>query len=78
MTIHYIETSARMSEAVIFDDIFLSGQVEGPGKSTKEQTVEALAEIDRLLQEAGTDKSRLLSVTIWLADMVDFNVMNIV
>ena len=36
------------------------------------------AEIDRLLAEAGTDKSKLLYVQIWLADMGDFAAMNAV
>lgn len=77
MTIKRIGVGDRMSEAVVFNGmVFLAGQVGSPGKTTKEQTVEALAEVDRLLKEAGTDKSRLLSANIWLADMVDFDVMN--
>ena len=77
MTIKRIDANKRMSEAVIYNGmVFLSGQVGSPGKTTKEQTIEALAAIDRLLAKAGTDKSRLLSATIWLADMVDFDIMN--
>ncbi|CAM1634905.1 MULTISPECIES: RidA family protein [Bartonella] len=77
MTIKRIDANKRMSEAVIYNGlVFLSGQVGSPGKTTKEQTVEALAAIDHLLKQAGTDKSRILSATIWLADMVDFDVMN--
>jgi enamine deaminase RidA (YjgF/YER057c/UK114 family) len=40
--------------------------------------VEILAQIDALLAEAGTDKTRILSATIWLADMADFGTMNAV
>lgn len=77
MTIKRIGTGKRMSEAVVFNGmVFLAGQVGSPGKTTKEQTVEVLSSIDRLLKEAGTDKSKLLSATIWLADMVDFDIMN--
>ena len=77
MTIKRIDANKRMSEAVIYNGtVFLSGQVGSPGKTTKEQTVEALSAIDRLLAKAGTNKSRLLSATIWLADMVDFDIMN--
>ena len=37
-----------------------------------------LAQVERLLAEVGTDKSRLLTATIWLADISDFNAMNAV
>jgi enamine deaminase RidA (YjgF/YER057c/UK114 family) len=37
---------------------------------------EILGSIDRLLGEAGTDKSKLLSAQIWLADIARFNEMN--
>ena len=77
MTIKRIGVGERMSEAVVFNRmVFLSGQVGSPGKTTKEQTVEALAAIDQLLAKAGTDKSRIISATIWLADMNDFDIMN--
>lgn len=77
MTIKRYGVGERMSEVIVFNGmVFLSGQVGSPGKTTKEQTVEALAKIDHLLVEAGTDKSRLLSATVWLADMVDFDIMN--
>ena len=41
-----------------------------------DQTRQALAEVDRILAEAGTDKTRILSAQIWLADMADFPKMN--
>ena len=37
-----------------------------------------LEQVDRLLAEAGTDKTRILSAQIWLADMADFAEMNAV
>ena len=40
------------------------------------QTRDCLAAVDALLKEAGTDKSRLLQVIVWLADMADFQEMN--
>jgi enamine deaminase RidA (YjgF/YER057c/UK114 family) len=36
------------------------------------------AQIDRLLHEAGTDKTKILSATIYLADMNDYAAMNAV
>jgi enamine deaminase RidA (YjgF/YER057c/UK114 family) len=47
-----------------------------PGVSVAIQTREILAGIDALLKEAGTDKGRLLSATIWLTDMAAFAEMN--
>ena len=42
------------------------------------QTTGLLASVDRLLAQAGSDKSRLLMVTIYLADMADYAAMNAV
>lgn len=73
----YIGRSARMSQAVIHKDtVYLSGQVGAPGESVENQTKAILAKIDGLLNEAETDKSHLLSATIWLADIKDFDEMN--
>lgn len=74
-----IGTGARMSEAVCFNGIiWLAGQVGNPGASVTDQTRTCLAEVDRILAEAGTDKTRILSAQIWLADMADFAEMNAV
>lgn len=79
MTIRRIEAGPRMSQAVIHGDtVYLAGQVGAPGKSVTEQTQAVLASVDRLLKEAGTDKSKLLQAIIWLADMKDFGEMNAV
>ena len=74
-----IETGARMSQAVIHNGIvYLAGQVGKPGESVADQTREVLAQIDRLLAECGSDKTRILSAQVWLADMADFAQMNAV
>jgi enamine deaminase RidA (YjgF/YER057c/UK114 family) len=79
VTITRIDTVSRMSQAVIHGDtIYLAGQVGEPGQDFAEQTRTALAEVDTLLARAGGDKSKLLMVTIWLADMADFAKMNAV
>jgi enamine deaminase RidA (YjgF/YER057c/UK114 family) len=44
----------------------------GPLGDVKQQTREVLGQIDRLLSSAGTDKSKLLTATVWLTDMDDF------
>ena len=79
MTIERLDSNARMSEAVIRGDlIWLAGQVGTEGKSITEQTEEVLAAIDALLARCGSDKSKILQATIWLADMNDFAEMNAV
>lgn len=79
MTITRFEIGARMSGAVVHNGtIYLAGQVGEPGADVTTQTKQVLAEIDRLLALAGSDKTRILSAQIWLADMADFQKMNAV
>ena len=80
MTIKRIGVGPRMSGAVIHGDrVFLAGQVaENPTPDVTEQTRQILATIDALLAEAGTDKTKLLMVNIWLSDMSTFAEMNAV
>lgn len=68
-----------MSQAVIHNKtVYLAGQVaENPrGAGVAAQTKGILAGIDALLARALTDKSHLLSATIWLTDMATFDEMN--
>lgn len=81
MSIERIGAGPRMSEAAIAGGFaHLSGQVaeKTVGASLAEQTREVLAFIDEFLAEAGTDKSRLVRATIWLADISKFAEMNAV
>jgi enamine deaminase RidA (YjgF/YER057c/UK114 family) len=74
-----IEAGPRMSQAVVHNGIaYLAGQVGAPGQSVTEQTRAVLAEVDRLLALAGTDKSKLLTAQIWLSDISTFGEMNAV
>ena len=79
MSITRLHSGPRMSQAVIHGDtVYLAGQVALPGKSVTEQTEAVLGQVDALLAETGSDKSKILSATIWLADMADFAEMNVV
>ncbi len=76
MTIRRIEAGPRMSQAVVHGNtVYLAGQV-GDGDSVAAQTASCLAEVDRLLAAAGTDKSKILQAIIWLDDMANFAEMN--
>jgi enamine deaminase RidA (YjgF/YER057c/UK114 family) len=81
MTITRIETSKRISQAVVHNGIvYLAGQaaMDREGGSVTEQTENILERIDALLAQAGTDKSKLLTAQIWITDMRDFAEMNAV
>jgi enamine deaminase RidA (YjgF/YER057c/UK114 family) len=68
-----IKTGKRMSQIVIHNStVYLAGQVGKPGESVALQTQACLDGVDALLAEAGSDKTRILQATIWLADMNDF------
>ena len=68
----------RLSEMAVHNGtVYLAGQVPEDGtQDIRGQTAEVLAMIDRLLAEAGTDKSRILMAQIFLADLADFPGMN--
>ena len=79
MTINRMQTNQRMSQIVMHGDtVYLAGQVaaDKPGASLAEQARNILDRIDALLKEAGTDKTKLLSATIWLTDIEGFEEMN--
>ena len=81
MTIQRIETGPRMSQVVIHNDtVYLAGVVAKTtaGDSVARQTQEVLAIIDGHLAKAGSDKSKLLTATIYLTDMKTFAEMNAV
>jgi enamine deaminase RidA (YjgF/YER057c/UK114 family) len=73
-----LESGPRMSQAVIANGfVFLAGQVAtDPSANVEGQTGQVLGEIDRLLAAAGTSKERILSATIYLADVSTFAEMN--
>jgi enamine deaminase RidA (YjgF/YER057c/UK114 family) len=79
MPIERIQCGPRMSQAVIYNDtVYLAGQVASgaAGASVADQARDILVRIDALLAQAGTNKSRLLTATIWLVDMASFAEMN--
>ncbi len=74
------DVGARMSEMAVHNGKgYLAGQVaEDASQDIGGQTRQVLAAIDALLARAGSEKSRLLMVQIFLADLNDFAGMNAV
>lgn len=68
----------RLSGAVRHGNtLYLAGQVaDDASLDTEGQTADILAQIDTLLAEAGTDKTRLLSVQIFMTDITEIDAMN--
>ncbi len=79
MSIKRLHVGPRMSEAVVHNGtVYLAGQIaEDPSQDTAGQTKQILDAIDRLLAECGSDKTKILSAQIFLADIADFAAMNV-
>jgi len=79
MTVERSHTNQRMSQIVKYGGfVHLAGQVASgaPGQSVAAQTRDILGRIDQLLAEAGSDKSKVLTASIWLTDIGRFDEMN--
>lgn len=79
MSIKRYGTTRRYSDCVVHGrTVYL---VEVPTRLDTDitgQTESLLASVERLLIDAGSDKGHLLMVTIYLADMADYDAMNAV
>lgn len=79
MTIERHGTTRRYSDAVAFGStVYLVEVAQTLDGDIITQTREVLASIERTLTRAGSDKSRLLQVTIYLADIAEIDAMNAV
>ncbi|MYM34757.1 RidA family protein [Duganella sp. FT50W] len=78
MEIKRLHVGKRLSEVAIHNNtVYLAGQVaEQSDADIQGQTLEVLGHIDRLLAEAGSDKTCILSCQIYLKDLADFAGMN--
>jgi len=78
MSINRHHTNQRMSQIVVHGDIiYLAGQVaDDANADIKEQTRQVLHKVETLLAEAGSDKSKILSAQIWIANIGHFAQMN--
>lgn len=70
-------TNQRMSKVVVHQNTaYICGQVGNSEESIEEQTLEALNRVEQLLLSVGSDRTKLLHVTVWLSDMKYFDAMN--
>ena len=77
MTIVRIDAEARWSDVVIHNQtLYYTGVPENLDADAFEQTANTLAQIDAVLVKQGSDKSRILDATIFLANKEDFAAMN--
>ena len=78
MTIRRINPGPRFCGAVVHGaTVYVAGQTASDRSAgVRGQTEQVLQKIDALLQSAGTDKSRLLSATVYLSDIRYFDEMN--
>ena len=77
-TIKRVNVAKRLSDMAVFNNVaYLAGQVADDVKQdVTGQTAQVLATIDKLLAEAGTDKTRILMAQIFVANMKEFDGMN--
>ncbi len=78
MSIQRIDVGPRLCEMAIHNGTaYLAGQVpEDTSLDARGQTAQVLGFIDTLLARVGSDKTRILSVQIFLADLADYDAMN--
>jgi enamine deaminase RidA (YjgF/YER057c/UK114 family) len=78
MTIQRHNVGKRLSEIVVHNNtVYLAGEVpDDTSADITTQTRQVLAKIERLLAQVGSDKAKLLSAQIFIADMADFAGMN--
>ncbi|AVJ17988.1 RidA family protein [Serratia rhizosphaerae] len=77
MNIERIDPEQRWSEAVVHNEtIYYTSVPENLDEDATAQTANALAAIDVLLARVGSDKSRVMDATVFLADAADFAAMN--
>lgn len=78
VSITRIDPGARFAEVVVHGDtVYLAGHVgSDPAAGVYEQTRDILAQLDAHLAAAGSDKSKLLMVNVWLPDIATFGELN--
>ena len=77
-TIKRVNVAKRLSDMAVYNGVaYLAGQVaDDATQDIAGQTTQVLAAIDKLLAEAGTNKTRILMVQIFVANMKEFDGMN--
>ena len=77
-TIKRVNVAKRLSDMAVFNNVaYLAGQVaDDVSQDVTGQTAQVLVTIDKLLAEAGTDRTRILMAQLFVANMKEFDGMN--
>lgn len=77
-SIERFDSNDYLSEMTVFNHVvYLAGQVPNNADADlTTQTKEVFANIEKLLAQANSDKSRMLSAQIILKDLADFEMVN--
>jgi len=79
MTLQRYGTTERFSDIVVHNGTLYTVEVPTSIDTNIEtQTSEVLGSLERLLLQAGSDKSRIIMATVYLTDMADYEGMNAV
>ena len=78
MSIERHEISGHLSRVVEHNGtVYVAGMTaDNTSVGMKQQTEQVLAKIDGLLAKAGTNKTKLLSATVYISDMAQKSAMN--
>lgn len=80
--LHLIEPGPRLSSAVVHRGIVYTAgivcEIGGEGKDVRQQTIDALADLDRVLSISGSDKHHIMSMQVWIEDMAHIAELNAV
>jgi enamine deaminase RidA (YjgF/YER057c/UK114 family) len=78
VTIKRINVGPRLSDVAVYNKVaYFAGQVpDDADQDIRGQTRQVLAQIDQLLAEVGSDKSRILQCQIFITDLANIGAMN--
>jgi enamine deaminase RidA (YjgF/YER057c/UK114 family) len=78
MSIKRLHVGPRLSQVAIHGNVLYTAGIvaDDPSADAAGQTRQILERIDKYLAEGGSDKTKLLSATIWLAAIEDYAAMN--
>lgn len=79
MSLQRIGKTERLSRVVVHEKVaYFSGlTADDRQQDARGQTAQVLAKADAFLEQVGSSRSMIISATIWLRDIADFDQMNL-